>query len=185
MMPLWTTATPPASCGWALSWVGAPWVAQRVWPMPVVPASGCGGERPLEIGELALGAAALDPAVDQRRDPGAVVAAVLEPPQRVEQQRRRRLAAEDADDSAHRHELPWGEVTGRGRRRARSRAAPSAMSVWRPRAMLRLPGGTSRLIVLPAPTKAPSPIVTGATSAELEPMNTPSPISVRCLAKPS
>ncbi len=43
MMPLWTTATRPAlsRCGWALASVGAPWVAQRVWPMPVV----AGGQR--------------------------------------------------------------------------------------------------------------------------------------------
>ena len=35
-MPLWTTATwPEASVwGWALTSVGSPWVAQRVWPMP-------------------------------------------------------------------------------------------------------------------------------------------------------
>ena len=36
MMPLWMTATAPVQsmCGWALRSVGAPWVAQRVWPMP-------------------------------------------------------------------------------------------------------------------------------------------------------
>ncbi len=39
MMPLWITATRPAQsrCGWALRSVGAPWVAQRVWPMPTAP----------------------------------------------------------------------------------------------------------------------------------------------------
>ena len=38
MMPLWMTATVPvqSTCGWALRSLGAPWVAQRVWPMPVV-----------------------------------------------------------------------------------------------------------------------------------------------------
>ena len=38
MMPLCTTATPAvlAECGCALTSLGAPWVAQRVWPMPVV-----------------------------------------------------------------------------------------------------------------------------------------------------
>ncbi|CAM5233766.1 hypothetical protein SVIOM342S_00108 [Streptomyces violaceorubidus] len=43
-MPLWTTATRPAlsRCGWALASVGPPWVAQRVWPMPVAAdGSGC------------------------------------------------------------------------------------------------------------------------------------------------
>ncbi len=39
MMPLWITATLPVQsrCGWALRSFGAPWVAQRVCPMPVVP----------------------------------------------------------------------------------------------------------------------------------------------------
>ncbi len=39
MMPLWMTATRPSAawCGWALRSVGPPWVAQRVWPMPVGP----------------------------------------------------------------------------------------------------------------------------------------------------
>jgi hypothetical protein len=39
MIPLWMTATALAvsRCGWALRSVGAPWVAQRVCPMPVLP----------------------------------------------------------------------------------------------------------------------------------------------------
>ena len=39
MMPLWMTAMRPdwSVCGWAFGVVGAPWVAQRVWPMPSVP----------------------------------------------------------------------------------------------------------------------------------------------------
>ena len=40
MMPLCTTATPPAWCGWALRSEGWPWVAQRVWPMPAWPRIG-------------------------------------------------------------------------------------------------------------------------------------------------
>ena len=41
MMPLWTTAILPvvSRCGWALRSVGRPWVAHRVWPMPVLPPS--------------------------------------------------------------------------------------------------------------------------------------------------
>lgn len=40
MIPLCTTATRPMrpTCGWALPSVGPPWVAQRVWPIPVVAA---------------------------------------------------------------------------------------------------------------------------------------------------
>ena len=39
MIPLWMTAMRPdwSVCGWAFGVVGAPWVAQRVWPMPRVP----------------------------------------------------------------------------------------------------------------------------------------------------
>ncbi len=38
-MPLWMTAIFPSSVvwGWALGSVGAPWVAQRVWPTPKGP----------------------------------------------------------------------------------------------------------------------------------------------------
>ena len=41
MIPLWMTATrPPAdTCGWALTSVGPPCVAHRVWPIPVVEGS--------------------------------------------------------------------------------------------------------------------------------------------------
>ena len=42
VMPLWTITTrpDPSRCGCALASVAAPWVAQRVWPMPVVPSTG-------------------------------------------------------------------------------------------------------------------------------------------------
>jgi len=46
-------------------------------------------------------------------------------------------------------------------------------------------GGTSCVMVDPAPMVAPSPTRTGATSCESEPINTLSPISVRCLYAPS
>ena len=41
MMPLWTTATSffASVWGWALASVAGPWVAQRVWPMPALPAN--------------------------------------------------------------------------------------------------------------------------------------------------
>ncbi len=45
--------------------------------------------------------------------------------------------------------------------------------------------GMSFEITEPAPVIAPAPTLTGATSAVLEPMNAPSPISVRALKKPS
>ena len=40
MMPLCTTATRAEAWGWAFTVVAAPWVAQRVCPMPTEPAMG-------------------------------------------------------------------------------------------------------------------------------------------------
>ena len=44
MMPLWTTLIRPSwlRCGCAFSSTAGPWVAQRVWPMPALPASRLG-----------------------------------------------------------------------------------------------------------------------------------------------
>jgi hypothetical protein len=44
MIPLWTTATVPvaSTCGWALTSLGTPWVAHRVWAMPAGPATRLG-----------------------------------------------------------------------------------------------------------------------------------------------
>src|SRR5260221_11455571 len=50
---------------------------------------------------------------------------------------------------------------------------------------VRPPGGTSFVIVAPAPIVAPRPTVTGATSCTSEPMWTSSSITVRCLLAPS
>ena len=60
MMPLWTSATLPTMCGWALPTVGAPCVAQRVWAMPTVAAERRRGQFAPEIVELALGPAAVE-----------------------------------------------------------------------------------------------------------------------------
>ena len=56
-----------------------------------------------------------------------------------------------------------------------------SMVTWRARASVSLPSGASFVIVEPAPVFASAPIFTGATSIEPEPMNAPSPISVRHL----
>jgi hypothetical protein len=52
--------------------------------MPIVPAP-ARARAAREVDELALGAAALDAAVDQGRDPGRIVAAIFEPPQPFDQ----------------------------------------------------------------------------------------------------
>ncbi len=62
MMPLWTTATGPALCGWALVTVAAPWVAQRVWPMPGLARERLVHQQVRQVDQLAHGAAAVQPA---------------------------------------------------------------------------------------------------------------------------
>ncbi len=49
----------------------------------------------------------------------------------------------------------------------------------------RVRAGTSWVTTDPAPVTAPSPMVTGARRMVSEPMNAPSPMTVRCLARPS
>ncbi len=88
MMPLCTSATRPVrpACGWALTSFGAPWVAQRVWPMPVVDAAAAAASaiafsRLASLPAfLALASAPPSAAVHQG-DPRRVVAAVLQPSQ--------------------------------------------------------------------------------------------------------
>ena len=101
MMPLCTTASRSVACGCALLSVGRPWVAQRVWPMPIVPLQRLAVQLGFEIAQLAFGAPARQLAAFQRRDAGGIVAAIFEPLERIDQLRRDRLAAENADNSAH------------------------------------------------------------------------------------
>ena len=88
-------------CGCALPTVGAPWVAQRVWAMPIVAGERLRRQLAREVVELALGPAALELAVVDGADAGAVIAAIFEPLEPVEQALRDSLFADDADDSAH------------------------------------------------------------------------------------
>ena len=89
MIPLWMRASRPSSprCGCALRSVGPPWVAQRVWPMPVPP-SGSGAPRQvaLEHAELARPLVGAErPVVVDDGDAGGVVPAVLQPLQPAEE----------------------------------------------------------------------------------------------------
>ena len=59
----------------------------------------------------------------------------------------------------------------------RGRCQPGNVS-WRPRATVSSPSGAFLVITEPAPMVASAPMVTGATSDALEPMNAPSPIVV-------
>ena len=69
--------------------------------------------------------------------------------------------------------------------RSRKRRAQSAIPRCSLRSRARLPASTSRVMTEPAPTIAPSPMLTGATNALFEPMKASAPISVRYFPKPS
>ena len=119
MMPLCTSATRPVRprCGCALTSLGAPWVAQRVCPMPVVESGS--GESAMAFSRLASLPARFSPgdraAVDER-DPGGVVAAVLQPPQPLDDHVLRVLFTDVPHDSAHGAPLyRCGTVPGRRR----------------------------------------------------------------------
>ena len=103
MMPLWTTATRPRAsvCGWALTSVGAPWVAQRVWPMPVLPPRSRGGEFLVQVLDPAGLLRDLQALRADERHAGRVVAPVLQPPQTLDHDVQRRAGADVANDAAH------------------------------------------------------------------------------------
>ena len=117
MMPLCTTASRAVAWGWALFSVGRPWVAQRVWPMPTNPVQGLLGEASLQIAKLALGAAALEAAFLEGRDPRGIIAAVFEALQRFHEPAGDRFASNDADDPAHLAKLRMKAATGPEARR--------------------------------------------------------------------
>src|ERR1700686_587754 len=101
MMPLWTTATRSVAIGWAFFSFGLPCVAQRVWPMPIVPRTGSRSRRGGGVRKFAFGAAPLDPAIDQGRDARRIIAAVFEPPEALDQLWRDRFLGNDPNDAAH------------------------------------------------------------------------------------
>ena len=106
MMPLWTTATRSVACGCALFSVGLPWVAQRVWPMPVWPASGFAAQPRFEILQLAFGAAAIEMVAFQRGDACGIVTAIFKPLEQIHQLLRNRSAPQNADNAAHAVQYP-------------------------------------------------------------------------------
>ncbi len=101
MIPLWTTATLSVACGWALNSVGLPCVAQRVWPMPIVPASGSPASLAREVAQLALRTPSRDLAILERCDTGGIVAAVFQPLQGVDDQACDGLTPDNPNNSTH------------------------------------------------------------------------------------
>ena len=87
--------------GWALSSFTPPWVAQRVWPTPVVACEPFGPRDLLQVREVADRADVLEPVVFEERDPGRVVAAELEPLEAGDQQILGGAASDVTDDPAH------------------------------------------------------------------------------------
>ena len=65
-----------------------------------------GGQPALQIDELALGAAAAEPAVVDGGDAGGIVAAIFEPLQRIDDQRRNGRAPDNPDNPAHAQVVP-------------------------------------------------------------------------------
>ena len=99
-----------------------------------------------QVAELALGAAALDMAVDQRGDAGAVIAAIFQAPQRLQQQRRRRRLP-TTPTMPHISSIP--SSTGR----LPLKPLPGLFAC-RPRAIAIASSGTSSVTTLPAATSA-------------------------------
>ena len=112
MMPLCTTASCSVACGWALFSVGRPWVAQRVWPMPMVPCSGSLASRVSRLRSLPSARRRVSAPCSERRDAGGIIAAVFEALERIDQLRRDRLTAENSDNPAHAVDVPLA-ATGR------------------------------------------------------------------------
>ena len=95
----------PPTCGWALRSVAGPCVAQRVWPMPMLPGRG----RLLQLGGQLVDAAGRfgdgSVAVVDRDDAAAIVAAIFEPAQTFDEEIDRLVRPDVADDAAHSSDL--------------------------------------------------------------------------------
>ena len=100
MMPLCTTASLSVACGWALFSVGLPWVAQRVWPMPMVPCSGSLCSRVSRLRSLPSARRRVSAPRFERGDAGGIVAAIFEALERVDELPRHRLTAENPNNPA-------------------------------------------------------------------------------------
>ena len=70
-------------------------------------ADGAARDQIFKIGDLAFGAAALDAAIDQRRDTRRIIATVFEPLQPVDQQWRDVVLADDTDNATHGPNSPF------------------------------------------------------------------------------
>jgi len=129
MMPLCTMETRDVPCV-------APGRRAMRRPAGVADAGRAGKRRTFQhrfqLAELALGAAAVDVAVHQGGNPGAVVAAIFQPPQRIQQHRRRRPRPDHAHDPAPGLAPPLPGPTTRAQGRARRAQRPRRSRCRRP-----------------------------------------------------
>src|SRR5262249_59237600 len=113
----------------------------------------------------------------QGGDAGGVIAAIFQALERFQDDGRHVARTGDTDNAAH---YVFSFLA-----RSRKALAQPAISFCLPRATASASAATSLVITEPPPLIAPSPILTGATSAVSEPMKAPAPISVTDLVKPS
>src|SRR5207244_12886705 len=97
-----------------------------------------------QVRQFALGAPALDPAIDQGRDPGRIVAAIFEPLEAADQLGCDRFLGDDPDDAAHQRFFP--------RSLFRNSAARPGLSTCRARAIVSASFDTSWVTTLPVAT---------------------------------
>ena len=119
MMPLWTTASRGEACGWALVSVGLPWVAQRVWPMPIAPMSGSAASLASRFFSFPSARRRASLPFSSVATPAEVVATVFEALQRVDDGACNRPRPEHTHDSAHRQNsrpdpIPMKQGLGQG-----------------------------------------------------------------------
>ena len=104
MIPLCTTAILPvqSQCGWAFILDGSPWVAHRVWPMPILPLSGASAlGQDFHADGILID---LDAAIGDG-DAAGIIAAVFQLAQAVEQNRLGFFISDISDDAAHKSSL--------------------------------------------------------------------------------
>ena len=128
-----------------------------------------------QFGDAANGAQALQPGTVDQGETGRVIATVFELAQAFNEDRDDVAVSDRGDDSTH-DSTHFLILTGRFQPGMDSCLARETVSVS---------GGASLVSVVPAPSVAPRPTRTGATSCVSEPMKTSSSMIVRNLLAPS
>ena len=113
MMPLCTTAMRPATWGWALVSLGRPWVAQRVCPMPSLPAMGSWPSFLRSSISLPWARRTKNPLRAHQGQTGRVISPVFQATQALHDHFHRVLGTHISNYSAHKStHAPWDKITG-------------------------------------------------------------------------